>query len=171
MSEKFTYDYPMAPVAVTAVILVSDYGQNKYLAPHGGVIVGYRSKYSDAHPKTWSLPGGFVNIGKETTEEAMSREVYEETGITISKHAWQLHEVRSKMGTDPRYDQVVNIVYVTVLTIADLSEMKAGDDLEDLLIVDIRENEEYSPYAFDHEDILYEVLKVRKNVNTRKPKG
>ena len=171
MVKKYTYDYPMAPTAVTAVILVHDFGENKYLSPYGGVVLGFRSEKSDAFPEKWSLPGGFVNIGKETVQEAMSREVFEETGITVSKYKWILHDVRSDMKTDPRYDQVINIVFVTVVSKEDIIDFKAGDDLKKLTIAGIKDINNYYPCAFDHEDILDKVLRAEYYVDPKYLKG
>jgi 8-oxo-dGTP diphosphatase len=60
------------PLAVVAV--VTD--------PEGRVLMGRRGP-EVAAPGRWSLPGGFVSFGEDPTD-ALSREVAEETGLSIS---------------------------------------------------------------------------------------
>jgi len=55
----------------------------------------------------WALPGGFVNIG-ESIEEAVLREIGEETSLTAS--ITKLIGVYSKPDRDPR-GQVISIVF------------------------------------------------------------
>lgn len=47
-----------------------------------GVLILKRSRDSATNPSLWELPGGKPD-GGETLDEALSREVYEETGLEI----------------------------------------------------------------------------------------
>lgn len=50
--------------------------------PNGQVLVLRRAEFMRARPNEWDLPGGKVDDG-ETQEQAIVREVYEETGLSV----------------------------------------------------------------------------------------
>ncbi|MCX7895048.1 MAG: NUDIX hydrolase [Thermoanaerobaculum sp.] len=92
----------------------------------------------------WALPGGFVETG-ESCEEAVVREVFEETGVRVRVVA--LLGVYSQPGRDPR-GHTVSVVYLCQpLT----GQPQGGDDASraqffpELGAV---------PLAFDHGQIL-----------------
>jgi len=51
----------------------------------GRILLIKRSSNSKTNPSTWELPGGKVGAG-ESIEEALKREVKEETGLEITPH-------------------------------------------------------------------------------------
>lgn len=61
--------------------------QNQFLIGVTGVIFNAESKvllFKHTYRKTaWSLPGGYMN-GKEHPREALEREIFEESGLTVS---------------------------------------------------------------------------------------
>ena len=101
-----------------------------------------------------ALPGGFVECG-ETTEEAIIREVKEETNIDIKVSG--LLGVYSNPKRDPR-GHVVSICY----TARGKGVERGGDDAEEAVFVDIKEIKE-DDLAFDHFKIIKE-YKRQKNV-------
>ena len=96
----------------------------------------------------WALPGGFVNYG-EKTENAVIREMFEETGLKTKIN--HLVGVYSDPNRDPR-GHTVSIVYV--LDICN-GELKSGDDSCDVKFFDLKNLPDLS---FDHECIIKEVL-------------
>lgn len=96
----------------------------------------------------WALPGGFVEYG-ETTEEAVIREIQEETGIggTIKK----ILGVYSDPKRDPR-GHTISIVYL--LGIARGSP-QAGSDAKDIHFFNLND---LPPLAFDHEKIIKDAI-------------
>jgi len=100
----------------------------------------------------WALPGGFVEYG-ETTEEAVIREVKEETGImgTIQK----IVGVYSDHKRDPR-GHTISIVYL--LSVAKGSP-RAGSDADDIHFFDLNY---LPPLAFDHEKIIKDTIHQMK---------
>lgn len=78
----------------------------------------------DPFKSRWALPGGHVDSG-ETSRAAGSRELEEETGITVP--AADLRQVGAfdAVGRDPR-GRYVSVAYTATLT--ELVEPMAGDD-------------------------------------------
>ena len=96
----------------------------------------------------WSLPGGFVEYG-EKTEDAVVREVFEETGLKTKIK--DLVGVYSDPGRDPR-GHTVSVVYLLEMQGGGL---KSGDDASDVMFFDLRHLPELS---FDHEHIIKDVV-------------
>ena len=110
--------------------------------PHQGVLLVQRKH--EPFAGYWALPGGFVEEG-EPCEQAVVREVAEETGLAVRVVA--LFGVYSQPGRDPR-GHTVSVVYLCGPTGGALA---GGDDaaaarfFADLAGV---------PLAFDHARIL-----------------
>jgi len=93
---------------------------------------------------TWALPGGFVEYG-EKTEEAIIREMAEETGLKIT--------VRSLLGvySDPHRDPRGHTVTVAYFVKRINGALKAGDDAKS---VKFFKRNELPALAFDHAMII-----------------
>ena len=52
---------------------------------HGHILVLKRSASSKTNPSKWELPGGKIDAG-EAFDEALNREIQEETGFTVAIH-------------------------------------------------------------------------------------
>jgi ADP-ribose pyrophosphatase YjhB (NUDIX family) len=80
------------------------------VAIRGGHVLLVRATQRDELPRIWWLPGGGIDLG-ETPEEALAREVEEETGLTCLKE--NLLTVVSDVRTRPSGEIVhfIRIVY------------------------------------------------------------
>ncbi|TES92172.1 MAG: NUDIX hydrolase [Candidatus Cloacimonadota bacterium] len=95
-------------------------------------------------PFGWALPGGFVDEG-ETVEDAVRREVREETNLSL-ENLKQFH-IYSDHRRDPR-GHTVSVVF----TANGIGELKAQDDAKEIGL--FRENTLPDEIAFDHKKIL-----------------
>lgn len=139
LKKRFCYEYPRPAVTVDAVIVRED---QKVLL--------IRRK----HPPfegCWALPGGFVDE-KETLEQALIRETFEETGILLENFG--LAGVYSNPDRDPRH-RTISVVYISF--VGEKQTAVAGDDAGEVgwfCLDDLPE------LAFDHRQILNDVVRL-----------
>ena len=101
---------------------------------------------------SWALPGGFVEYG-ESTEEAVAREVMEETGVAMEVEG--LLGVYSDSRRDPR-GHVISICYVA----KGHGEPRGGSDAAEALFSPLDALEDMS-LAFDHAGIIRDYKRYR----------
>ena len=97
----------------------------------------------------WALPGGFVEYG-EKVEDAVLREIYEETGLKTS--IIKNFGVYSDPNRDPR-GHTVSIVYLLDIIGGNLT---GGDDASDAKFFKL---DELPDLSFDHDIIIKDVLR------------
>lgn len=93
------------------------------------------------YPDTWHIPGGGVDPEKETCEEALIREIKEETGLkvdNIKKVAWDSDTIPDKNGIETYY------VFLQFTCDTKEIEINVGDDLHHLEWVSIDELSKYN---------------------------
>jgi len=95
----------------------------------------------------WALPGGFL-LEKESLEEAVTRELQEETGIKVN-YLEQLYTFGDP-GRDPR-QRVISVAYFALVKNSLYQEIKASTDAEDVKWFNFKK---LPKLAFDHKKIL-----------------
>ena len=147
---SYTYEYPRPAVTVDAVLFALE---NEKLH----VLLIQRKK--DPFQGKWAFPGGFMDMD-ETPEEAVKRELAEETGIEGEEFI-QLGAFGG-LNRDPRH-RTISIAYISVLK-GKLPEVKGADDAADARWFRVKELSE--PLAFDH-DLIFEQAKEKLKVHLR----
>ncbi|MBO5612367.1 MAG: NUDIX hydrolase [Prevotella sp.] len=140
----YTYKYPHPALTVDAIVFAREEGRTKVLLIE---------RKNEPCKGCWAFPGGFMNID-ETAEEAVVRELEEETGLRLNK----LNQIGafSRVDRDPR-ERVVTIAFFAVIDKA--VEVAGGDDASKAEWHDIKRLPEL---AFDHSDIIKEAIKRAK---------
>jgi len=114
-----------------------------------GIVIIKRSN----PPFGWALPGGFLDYG-ESLEDAVSREMKEETGLEVTELK-QFHTY-SQANRDPRFHTIA-----TVFIAKAKGTPKPGDDAADLKVMKLSELDKFS-FAFDHKNIIQDYIRSKK---------
>ena len=135
---KYTYDWPRPMVTVDAVVFSMSEGSMRVLLVNRG---------KEPYKGKWAVPGGFIEIDEEL-EDAIARELKEETGLT----GVQLEQMRTfgKCGRDPRGRQI-SIAFTGIVT-EGLDKIRAGDDAAKVQWFGIEELPK--DLAFDHDEMI-----------------
>lgn len=105
----------------------------------------------------WALPGGFLDHGKESLEEAAVRELREETSLVAKVGDLDLIGVYSDPKRDPRGHVIAHAYYVKIFS----GKIKADDDAAEARVFPMDKLPEY--LAFDHRGILRDYSEYRRN--------
>lgn len=150
-------DYPRPSVATDMVIFtVADQETDNYRKlPEKELQILLVKRGGHPYLGSWALPGGFVRP-TETTEEAASRELREETGVD-NVYLEQLYTF-SQPGRDPR-TWVMSCSYMALIDSARV-RIQAGDDADQAAwfklvcrLSERRERAEMWEMTLSHEDI------------------
>ena len=112
----------------------------------------------------WAIPGGFVLDG-ESLEEAVERELMEETGIKIN-YLEQLYTF-GKPNRDPR-QRIVSVAYFGLVKSAQFEKLNASTDAEEAQWFNIKN---LPKLAFDHTNILTIAIERIRNKIKYQPIG
>lgn len=121
-----------------------------------------RRKYEPFKGK-WAIPGGFV-LENESLEEAVERELYEETGVKIN-YLEQLFTFGNPK-RDPR-GRVVSVAYFGLVR-SNVFKLSASTDAEQVNWFEI---DKLPKLSFDHKEIIGTAIKRLQGKLTYEPIG
>jgi 8-oxo-dGTP diphosphatase len=139
---KYVYDWPRPMVTVDAIVFDVSGDSPKLLLI---------KRASEPFKGKWAFPGGFVDMDEEL-EDAVARELAEETGLTGIKLT-QLYTF-GRCGRDPR-GRNITVAFIGITPSASPrgekdAKIKGGDDADEAQWFDINKLPEM---AFDHRDV------------------
>jgi ADP-ribose pyrophosphatase YjhB (NUDIX family) len=106
----------------------------------------------------WVFPGGHLETSDRTTRSAMSRELFEETRLTVAPESWKLLYVLDGLGRDPRYESSMSIVYLAQINDREvLKKIRLSSEASEIMLCPISGLKE-AEFGFDH----YEAVKKLK---------
>jgi 8-oxo-dGTP diphosphatase len=100
---------------------------------------------------SWAIPGGFI-LDNESLEEAVKRELLEETGIRVN-YLEQLYSFGAPK-RDPR-QRIISIAYFALVKSSLFQQLKASTDAEEAQWYSINK---LPALAFDHKQILQKAI-------------
>jgi ADP-ribose pyrophosphatase YjhB (NUDIX family) len=100
------------------------------IVKEGKILLGKKAEGVGPYPGTWLIPGGGVNAEAESVDDAMKREVLEETNLDVTTFE------RMFFGEDvaDRHGEMTRLIflYYKITDVMDWVSEKAGDDLVQL---------------------------------------
>src|SRR5258706_10563964 len=130
---------PNIGIAVDAIV----FGYSK----DDGVSVLLIQRKYEPFKNGWAIPGGFV-LEHESLEEAVKRELLEETGIEVN-YLEQLYTF-GEPKRDPR-QRIISVAYFGLVKASQYQQLKASTDAENAKWFSIKK---LPVLAFDHKQIL-----------------
>jgi len=96
---------------------------------NGKILLGQKPKDVGPYPNTWHLPGGGVNLENESLEDAVRREVKEETGLEITK----MERVSFDEDYEPdKRGELTHYLFLVYKVTPKSMDVKAADDIVEL---------------------------------------
>jgi len=142
--------------AVDAIV----FGYNK---EDGVRLLLIKRKY-DPFKGEWAIPGGFV-LDNESLEDAVERELQEETGVKIN-YLEQLYTF-GKPDRDPRR-RIISVAYFGLVKSSQFEKLNATTDAEEAQWFNINA---LPKLAFDHQEILNMAIERLRAKITYQPIG
>lgn len=93
---------------------------------HNLILLGHKPPDVGPYPNTWYIPGGGVNMGTETLEEAVRREIREECSIEVRN----LKRLSFHEDFEPdKHGIMTHYLFLVYEAVYESGEIKAADDL------------------------------------------
>jgi 8-oxo-dGTP diphosphatase len=141
----YTYSYPRPAVTVDAIV---------FSKKEGRLFVALIRRANPPFLGDWAIPGGFVDID-ESLEEAVARELVEETGLRDIR--LEQFYTYGDVHRDPRH-RTISIVYIGYAT-DELHPLKAGDDASNAAWFPL---DDLPNLAFDHKEMLSQAIEKKR---------
>jgi 8-oxo-dGTP diphosphatase len=96
---------------------------------NGKILLGQKPKDVGPYPNTWHLPGGGVNLEEESLEDAVRREIKEETALEVEK----MERFNFDEDYEPnKHGEMTHYVFLVYKVTPTGMDAKAADDIVQL---------------------------------------
>ena len=147
----YVYEWPRPMVTVDAAVFGLFGDKPKLLLI---------KRKNDPYAGKWAIPGGFIGIDEEL-EDAVARELKEETGLT-GVALEQMHTFGT-VGRDPRGRQIT-VCFMGIITQGQ-DKIKGGDDAAEAQWFDIDKLPPDIDMAFDHDRVSqFAIRELQKRI-------
>lgn len=107
-----------------------------YIEQDGKVLLVKKKAGVGPYPDTWHLPGGGVNLGDESIDDAIKREVKEETGLDVKN----IERIVFDEDFEPdKNSEMTHYIFLIYKMTANSFKAIAADDIVELKWVDRKE--------------------------------
>lgn len=127
------------------------------------ILANKRGKNTPDFQGMWNLPCGYLDFD-ETTKEACSREVYEETGIKVNPEDWRFIGIadspsQNKQNVTIRYSYWISDPQPKDISLGSNVEDRGGEEgeVETIAWINIKDIDNYE-WAFNHKEIIKELF-------------
>lgn len=141
-------------VTVDGIIIFDNNGEKE---------IALIQRKKDPFKDQYALPGGFLEYGKETVEQALVREMKEETNLDVKPK--RIVGVYSDPKRDPR-GHTVTIAFECEI-VGDPKSYVAGDDAKNAKKIPLKEVSNMK-LAFDHSVIVKDYIKGAEQLKAEK---
>lgn len=162
---KETVIWQSRSTAVVGVIFVKNYIDGEWY-----VLANQRGDGTPNYQGYWNCPAGFIDYN-ETGEQAVKREIFEETGLEIPIKDIKFYKVNTDFSDDAQ--QTIGLRYYAVLKghinewkNFSLKNMEPGE-VKDIQWIPICDLEEYK-WAFNHKEIIKHAYKNYVDISSYK---
>lgn len=107
-------------------------------------------------PLGWAIPGGFVNIG-ESCEQAATREIAEETSVSLNVNQLEQFRFYSDPSRDTRRHTASAIFRYVFTNPSDITSIKNGDDAKQVVLVPLKDVLKLD-LRFDHPKVMKDYI-------------
>lgn len=102
----------------------------------GKILLGRKRPDQGPYPNTWVIPGGGVELDKENLEEALRREIKEETNLEITN----IRRIGFAEDFEPdKKGEMRHFIFLSYRADYKSGVLKAGDDMFELQWIDKNE--------------------------------
>lgn len=145
----YSYSFPMAGLTADCILLRKN--------PADGFDILLIRRGGEPFANFLALPGGFVEVDKETVKQAVIREILEETSVELKENQVDFFKFADRINRDPR-GRTITFVFAALLSEEQVDTVKAGDDASSFVWIKLNDYILDMKLAFDHEEIIESFL-------------
>ncbi len=97
------------------------------------ILIGRKAPNVGPYPNTWHIPGGGVDLSQESAQEALIREIREESNILLQNIGSVGFDEDQ---TEDKHKEMVHYLFLDFTARYSSGELRPGDDMHELLWIE-----------------------------------